>query len=1179
MDTASGQSNLLFMQSTITYPVPTISSISPSPANAGQGFTLTVNGTGFGPGLVNQPGTGSVVEWNFATPLTTTYVSPTELQANVPAALDENGPDFVGVFNPTPGGGTSNGVILTINDVAPIAEFSDYAALVNQQINVGLLNPYDPAEDDTAAGFHYSYATTLAGLATSYSGSTNVQFETLSYATAGVYTIYARIIDVHGTYTTYSAHIVVQNSNAAPVLNGANDLGEISANDVDNPGVLVSSLVAGEITDSNPNALRGIAVIGLTATNGVWQYSTNGGTTWTTFGPVSNTSATLLEAASQDYVRFQPNAQNGGGTETITFRAWDLTDRNPSGQTGVDVSTNGGSTAYSTATATSSILVLGINTPPVTAPADYTTAENAPLTMSIAGILANDAPASPVESGETLTVSSFDATTTEGGTVVLSGTNLIYTPPQDYFGPDSFTYVALNNGTTYGFPDPREATGVVNISVTAVNQPPIAVDQDLTSVLPTVTEGTSGVNIPVSDLLANDSPGPANESGQSLTVIGVANPVGGSVTLSGNQVQFTPAANFYGIASFQYTIQDNGTTDGVPDPKTATATASFIVVPTNPVVANFPNSIGASWGDFDGDGELDLLSIVNNGTGGPSTLVVYRNGGTSFSTVDTSAIPQLFGMQALWGDFNRDGTLEILVSGWNVHGASVVQIYEFSSTANKFVLETSIPTALGDPSATWEDIDDNGELDVVISGTNSGPVTGYSTEIWLNNGTPTPSFTLSATIANVAVLAWANIYNSGSIDFVGNTFNGMTASGTAVFANNLQGAFYLSTQITSSGESPFAAFGDYDNDGYADLMLGSGIYHNNGGYFTPAYSLGGAEYGTWLDYNNNGSVEAVYSHGGAPDFLQYNGSQFVVVPTPSELSFASGPISAADVYNQGVLDLLIGSNLYANYTTEPNTPPAAPTGLTAVVNSPTTALLSWTAPTDAQTPSAGLSYSIVLGTTPGAGNVVAAPALASGLRTLVEAGTIDGTSWVIIGLTHGQTYYWSVQAVDSTFAGSPFSAEGSFVVDQAPFSHPSSDTVFANTPLVLGSSDFPFNDPDPGDTLQAIQITSLPTIGSLTLDGNPVTEGESIQATDIVAGNLVFQAPNTPGPAPQSLIGFEVSDGYEWSAAQTLTINIIPTATAPTLTLSNASGTLGFPISLAPRPSTPLSHPATTRIP
>src|SRR5207247_1731401 len=94
-------------------PVPTTTSISPSSTIAGSPqFTLTVNGTNF----VST----SKVNWN-GTALTTTFVSATQLTAIVPAAnVAAVGTASVTVFNPTPGGGTSNPQTFKINPPPPV---------------------------------------------------------------------------------------------------------------------------------------------------------------------------------------------------------------------------------------------------------------------------------------------------------------------------------------------------------------------------------------------------------------------------------------------------------------------------------------------------------------------------------------------------------------------------------------------------------------------------------------------------------------------------------------------------------------------------------------------------------------------------------------------------------------------------------------------------------------------------------------------------------------------------------------------------------------------------------------------------------------------------------------------------------------------------------------------------
>ncbi|MDH5515754.1 MAG: cadherin domain-containing protein, partial [Gammaproteobacteria bacterium] len=85
-------------------------------------------------------------------------------------------------------------------------------------------------------------------------------------------------------------------SNDAPVLTGANNLISIDEDPVSNTGTLVSTLIAGQVTDADAGALTGIAVVGVDDTNGSWEYTTDGGSNWYAFGAVDSTSARLLAA-------------------------------------------------------------------------------------------------------------------------------------------------------------------------------------------------------------------------------------------------------------------------------------------------------------------------------------------------------------------------------------------------------------------------------------------------------------------------------------------------------------------------------------------------------------------------------------------------------------------------------------------------------------------------------------------------------------------------------------------------------------------------------------------------------------------------------------------------------------------------------------------------------------------
>ena len=100
----------------------------------------------------------------------------------------------------------------------------------------------------------------------------------------------------------------------------------------------------------------------LVSGNGTWEYSTDGGGSWNAVGAVSNNSALLLRAV--DRLRFVPDGLNAD-VASLSFRAWDQTTGTQGSK--VDVSTNGGTTAFSSAIETASLTVSAVNDAPVLA--------------------------------------------------------------------------------------------------------------------------------------------------------------------------------------------------------------------------------------------------------------------------------------------------------------------------------------------------------------------------------------------------------------------------------------------------------------------------------------------------------------------------------------------------------------------------------------------------------------------------------------------------------------------------------------------------------------------------------------------------------------------------------------------------------------------------------------------
>ncbi|WP_417451394.1 VCBS domain-containing protein, partial [Kordiimonas sp.] len=145
-----------------------------------------------------------------------------------------------------------------------------------------------------------------------------------------------------------------------------------ATNNANNTGTSIADLVTdGSITDVDGSAVEAIAVTNVDNTNGVWQYSTDNGSNWTSFSGTTGSSVDISSAArlldgtlsgsSTQLIRFVPDADYNG-TATITYRAWDKS-TGTAGNT-ADTSTNGGTTAFSSATEQATVTINAVNDEP-----------------------------------------------------------------------------------------------------------------------------------------------------------------------------------------------------------------------------------------------------------------------------------------------------------------------------------------------------------------------------------------------------------------------------------------------------------------------------------------------------------------------------------------------------------------------------------------------------------------------------------------------------------------------------------------------------------------------------------------------------------------------------------------------------------------------------------------------
>jgi hypothetical protein len=140
-------------------------------------------------------------------------------------------------------------------------------------------------------------------------------------------------------------------------------------------------------------------------------------------------------------------------------------------------------------------------------------------------------------------------------------------------GPTIVTMVTTNGTTT-------SATDTITVFLSETNDPPVGTPDPL----PSIVEDSGPLAIPIATLLANDDPGAPNESSQIITFTGIAAnpaPVGGTVTVGGPNVIFTPTPGYFGPASFSYTIADDGTNGGMPAPLPGEGSVSFVIQAVN----------------------------------------------------------------------------------------------------------------------------------------------------------------------------------------------------------------------------------------------------------------------------------------------------------------------------------------------------------------------------------------------------------------------------------------------------------------------------------------------------------------------------------------------------------------------------------------------------------------------
>jgi enediyne biosynthesis protein E4 len=297
----------------------------------------------------------------------------------------------------------------------------------------------------------------------------------------------------------------------------------------------------------------------------------------------------------------------------------------------------------------------------------------------------------------------------------------------------------------------------------------------------------------------------------------------------------------------------------------------------------------AAWADFDNDGDLDLMVTDNPLAGEPQPALWLNIGNGRFedATQAGSFLSDRPWCAPIWGDFNRDGFLDLAVANaWDKPPSEPDwsrNLLYFNGGDGAFRKETEGDFVAYRAGAMIEggaagDMDDDGDLDLVLTG-------GSGRLAWFENdgagGFRQVTVTLPPMSGTLITPAWADYDNDGRLDVFVAAY-----SQTSQLLHNDGDGQWTAIPLGHALQTSAGSWADYDNDGDLDLFITRGqtttttnlLYANNGdGTFTQvtlgslANDQGLWAGSAWADYDNNGFRDLfMTSHAGYPEVLYRN---------------------------------------------------------------------------------------------------------------------------------------------------------------------------------------------------------------------------------------------------------------------------------------------------------------------
>lgn len=235
---------------------------------------------------------------------------------------------------------------------------------------------------------------------------------------------------------------------------------------------------------------------------------------------------------------------------------------------------------------------------------------------------------------------------------------------------------------------------------------------------------------------------------------------------------------------------------------------------------------GASFGDIDNDGDLDVFICNRDDVTFNQYNYLYRNDSGTYVEITSSAginLGNQISFTSAFFDYNNDGYQDIYVANDKI--ANINRLYENDGdgTFTDVSLTSGAGIAIDAMSTTIGDYNNDGWFDIYVTNTTAG------NQLLNNNGDGT--FTNVAPFIGVAFesIAWGAVFldadNDSNLDlYVSGIFDGSVPAllPSAFYQNQGDGTFSIPSGIGFSGDilTSFSnAIGDFNNDGLPDIIV------------------------------------------------------------------------------------------------------------------------------------------------------------------------------------------------------------------------------------------------------------------------------------------------------------------------------------------------------------------------